>query len=74
MFYPKDYSLFINYKKELLINDFFKEIYSPNLIKTKIKQKNTLKKKVDKNKKVYNISSPIHIVNFDNRKYKTFKK
>ena len=74
LFYPKDYSLFINYKKELLINDFFKGLYSPNLIKTKIKQKNTLKKKVDKNKKVYNISSPIHIVNFDNRKYKTFKK
>ena len=75
LFHHRDYSIFINHKKGLLINDFFNESQSSNLIKTKIKQKNTQKKKRDnKNIKIFNISSPTHIINFDNRKNKTFKK
>lgn len=79
LFHFNDYATFKNHKKGFIFNDFFNETQSSNLIKMKIKQKNSNKKRMEnKNLKIshnnFNISSPSHIANFDNKKYKTLKK
>jgi len=79
LFYKNDYNIFMKNRFFHLKKEFFEESENIKLIKYKKIEKHSNKKfNGNKNLNIYyknlGIYSPIHIINSDNKTYKTYKK